>query len=516
MKSTWRYRDIIDLEYFLQQDNGRNSPAELSAIRQRDRQIHQDRIKPKSQPENLDRRFLLKEWLDGRREDERSGDGGFLPGQLTEEVYLRLCILFLALGALTGFGAGFSFFTYTGTAPLNVFHYLTVFVALQLFTLLVLACALLVRASTSLPAPSLLSSLVAGLLIRVFQASAKRLLAGMSAEKRNAFHATLGLIKGKRYYSALFSWPVFFIIQLFAVGFNIGLLSITLYKVAVTDIAFGWQSTIRFSPDAIFQFVHVVALPWSWCMSHSLAHPSLQEIEGSRIILKDGIAHLATGDLISWWPFLCFALLAYGLLPRMALLLLAAFSKKRCLEKLQFDQAVFNRILVRMQTPLVSTQAQTEGQKEQATASPRITEEHIPVDPEGMRILIPDDIFDRCSDTELVHILGGNENLLAKKIRIAEDYESDRKVLAALAASDTDNQGILILMEAWMPPITDFMVFLQDLRKVLPRTASIRIRLVGRPDPETIFTPADPGDMKIWQQRLDSLGDPYLSTDNLL
>jgi hypothetical protein len=516
MKSTWRYRDIIDLEYFLQQDKERISPAELLAVRQRDRQIYQERIKPKSVSENPDRRFLLGQWLEARREDERSGGKSLLPGQLTEEVYVRLCVLFPAVGVLAGFGAGFSFFTYTGTAPLNVFHYLALFVALQLFILLVLACALLVRASKSLPAPSLLSSLAAGLFIRLFQAAAEKLLAGMPAEKRNAFHATVGLIKGKGYYSPLFYWPVFFIIQLFAVGFNIGLLSITLYKVAVTDIAFGWQSTIRFSPDAIFQFVHVVALPWSWCMSSALAHPSLREIEGSRIILKDGIAHLATGDLISWWPFLCFALLAYGLLPRIALLLPAVFGKRRCLEKLQFDQAVFDRIIARMQTPLVSTQAEAEGQKEQDTTPPHSVEEHIPVDPAGVQLLIPDDIFDRCPDTELIRILGGNENLLVKKIKIAEDYESDRKVLVDLAASGTDSRAILILMEAWMPPITDFMVFLQDLRKALPRTASIRIRLVGRPRPETIFTPADPGDMKIWQQKLDSLGDPYLSTDNLL
>jgi hypothetical protein len=517
MKYTWRYRDIIDLEYFLHQDKERISSEELPAIQQRDRQIYLDRIRQKScDQENPDRRFLLRQWLENRREDEQSGGSNILPGQLTEEVYARLCILFPVLGILVGFGTGFSFFTYTGTAPLNVFHYLAVFVLLQLCILFILACALMVRASKSFPAPSLLSSLVTDFLLKTFQAAANRLLAQIPAEKRNSFQATLGIIKGKNYYAPLFYWPVFFVIQLFAAGFNIGLLSITLYKVTVTDIAFGWQSTIRFSSEAIFQFVQVLALPWSWCMSTALAHPSLQEIEGSRIILKDGIAHLATGNLISWWPFLCFALLTYGLLPRIILLLVALNRKKRSLGKLQFDQAVFNRLIVRMQTPLVSTQAEAEGEKEHDSTQPHIVEEHVFVDPAGVQVLVPADIYDRCPDTELIRILGGRESLLFKKLKIAEDYESDRKILDDLAASNTNNQAILILMEAWMPPITDFMVFLKDLRKALPQTASIQVGLLGKPGPETIFTPAEPGDMKVWRQKLDSLGDPYLSMENLI
>ena len=119
-------------------------------------------------------------------------------------------------------------------------------------------------------------------------------LAGMSADKKNSFQSALGTLKGKRHYASLFFWPVFLLTQLFAMGFNTGLLAITLFKVASTDIAFGWQSTIQFSAEAIFHFVRVLALPWSWCVSSALAYPSLPEIEGSRIILKDGISYLVS------------------------------------------------------------------------------------------------------------------------------------------------------------------------------------------------------------------------------
>jgi hypothetical protein len=516
MKSIWRYRDIIDLEYFLSLDNGA-SPEKLPDLHKRDRRIFQGRFNEKSGEQNkTSRRFLLRQWLEGRREEERSGGNTLLPGQLAEEVFSRVCFLFFALGILTGLGSGYSFFTYTGTAPLNVFHYLAIFVFLQLILLLILGCVFIVRTGKFFPTPSLLSSLVADLLIKIFQRSANRLLSQLSADKRNGFSAALGVIKTKSSYSPLLYWPVFMIMQFSAIGFNVGLLSTTLYKVAVTDIAFGWQSTIRFSSEAIYQLVRFLALPWSWLLGSHLAHPSLLEIEGSRIILKDGIAHLATGDLISWWPFLCFALLTYGLLPRLFLLLVAANSKKRILRKLHFGQAIFSRILLRMQTPLVLTQAKAEGQKEFEATSSESSEERISVISSMIHVLIPADIFDRCPDAELYRILAPKKNLLINKTKTGDDYASDRKILADLAAHAPGGSGVLILVEAWMPPITDFVVFLKDLRKALPQTAPIRVGLLGRANTETIFTPAKPGDMKIWKQKFDSLGDPYLSLENLI
>jgi len=62
-------------------------------------------------------------------------------------------------------------------------------------------------------------------------------------------------------------------------------------------------------------------------------------------------------------PFLCFALLTYGLLPRIMLLFLAAYRQISGLARLQLDQAVFDRLLARMKTPLVTTQAEPEGRK---------------------------------------------------------------------------------------------------------------------------------------------------------
>ena len=75
-------------------------------------------------------------------------------------------------------------------------------------------------------------------------------------------------------------------------------------QVVTADIAFGWQSTIQFSSDAVYTFVKIFSLPWSWIEPLSIVNPTYAQIQGSRMVLKDGIYHLATPDLVSWWPFL--------------------------------------------------------------------------------------------------------------------------------------------------------------------------------------------------------------------
>ena len=227
--------------------------------------------------------------------------------------------------------------------------------------------------------------------------------------------------------------------------------------------------------------------------------------------------YLTTLNLISWWPFLCFALLSYGLLPRIVLLLLAVYRQRKALTELRLDQAVFDRLLVRMQTPLVSSQAAPETQQ-----GPDLTElnpgvedtDHPPRT--GALLFVPDDIFDRCPEAELNRVLTESGNFLVKKIRFAEDYAADQDILKGLAASEgIKGHAILILMEAWMPPITDFISFLHNLRQVSPRTTLIRIGLIGRPAGGTIFTPVEPGNLKIWQQKMASLGDPYLAVETI-
>ena len=161
----------------------------------------------------------------------------------------------------------------------------------------------------------------------------------------------------QRKYGLLLFWPLFSLSQRTLVGFNAGLLGASLFRVTTSDLAFGWQSTIQFSSAALHKMVKILALPWSWLFPEDLAYPSLAAIEGSRIILKDGIYHLATENLVSWWPFLLLCLLVYGLLFRVLLTVFASWCQHRALRNIKLDNSDGLSVIRRMKTPLVSTQA---------------------------------------------------------------------------------------------------------------------------------------------------------------
>ena len=65
--------------------------------------------------------------------------------------------------------------------------------------------------------------------------------------------SAMGLIREKTHaHGSLFLWPMLSLIQILALGFNVGVLAATLLKVMGADIAFGWQSTLQVSEQFVF------------------------------------------------------------------------------------------------------------------------------------------------------------------------------------------------------------------------------------------------------------------------
>ena len=87
--------------------------------------------------------------------------------------------------------------------------------------------------------------------------------------------------KGREYHG-LFFWSFFILTSLFAFSFSAGVLGGTFLKIVVSDMAFGWQSTLMTSSYNIHSIVSFIALPWSWFLPNSIVTPSLEQIEGSQ------------------------------------------------------------------------------------------------------------------------------------------------------------------------------------------------------------------------------------------
>ncbi len=527
-KSVWSIKDVIDLEYFFQRDEGAPDDSAQTSLKKRDRYIYLNKISPmEKEKQPLAPARMIRFWLEELRKMETSpaGPKPVLPGEAFDEVYRLLGYGFITAGILTGSGLAFSFLDYRGTEPLNISHYLAGFVLTQCLALVLLMGMTGIRKiKRSSFRSSVIYTLISGLMTTLITKIKHHAIQTVEGSKRGTLEAVTGLIRGKRrIYGSLFYWPVFMLAQIFGVGFNLGVLGATLLKVLGSDIAFGWQSTVQFSTQAVFRLVQAVALPWSWCVPADVAYPTRFQIEGSHMVLKEGIYHLATQDLVSWWPFLCLAVLTYGLLPRLILLVTGLMLKNRALSRIDFGHTACARLLHRLTTPLVSTEGEpvtAETFRRDGIQIPEVAtlNREDMLTQNRMIALVPDDIFEACHDNELERVvfktLGGS---IQQKLRFGEDAKRDQNVLKEVSRIRKEGapSGLLIVQEAWQPPIKENLLFIQDLRMALGKTSMIWVGLIGRPKPGSIFTQVKEEEWKAWRQKLKSLGDPYLGLERL-
>jgi hypothetical protein len=340
-------------------------------------------------------------------------------------------------------------------------------------------------------------------------------LPSASADDMNRF---MGLLKKQRVvHGAAFYWPLFSLSQRVMVCFNLGLLAATFFRILTSDIAFGWQSTIQFSTDFIAKTVKMLALPWSWIIPLQYSYPSATQIEGSRIILKDGIYHLQTQDLVSWWPFLVLCILFYGVIVRLFLVVIGNAGQWRALRDPKTGRPLLVQLVGRMTTPTISSQgAPTEpGNLTSSSAEEgQISGETIKSGPISttLLLLISEDIASNyASDVWNRHLTScGFTALDCKQYR--READADRSLFNSLENDPLpDEAGIMLIMESWMPPINETLEFIKELRSTVGEQIPLFVGLVGQgSDQNVIYQPA-PMERKIWHRKLDILADPYLS-----
>ena len=528
MKPKWQIRDLIDLEYFLQEDDDADDEVTV----RRDRDIYLKEILPlleKDGPvDETDRKSIIRLWIESRRRLMKTSPGRetILPGKLFADIFTLLLVFLLVAGLGTGIVLAFAFLQYRGTEPVNVFAYFGVFVLLQIILLCFLVSfSLLRRWVRSLRHISLIQSVLGLLLTRIFRKIAVHTTSKLSGENRNRLAAVIGIMKGqKQVYGHVFAWPIFMLAQIFGIGFNLGVLAGSILRITTQDLAFGWQSTIQFSSQAVYMFVKTTALPWSWLLSPAISHPTYAQIEGSRMVLKDGIYDLATQDLVSWWPFLLLAVLCYGFLPRIILFGVGIIARKRALGSVALNHAACNRLLRRLNTPVL----ETDGTMTANDGSGRPDDSHTDVvqpkivdkalQGHDAIVIVPDDIFGQFPNEALEGVLKERLGINCRhQIQTAGDVEEDKKALTDLAVSKIDNErySVVVLQEAWQPPIAETFFYLQKLRKLLGSNTQIYIFLIGKPIPEAFFANAEASDWHIWKQMVQKLGDPFLEINGL-
>ena len=540
MNSRWTLADLLDLEYLFQTDEALRQQEGEQALRKRDRIIYLAKIAPKiKNTPILNPQELVQRWLQVRQRN--SGGAGennrepLLPGAIWNEVSVVLLWLALFFGLGSGLGLASAFSVYSGRAPLNVSAFLGLFVALQLVILLAQPLFMLLR---RVRRSHLERSVLYTLLLRLMIAGADWIYArarrSLSANKRLSFAALLGQVRSRRELAPLLVWPVFFLLQLSAIGFNLGVLGLTLAKVVFSDMAFGWQSSLQLSAQQVADGVRLLALPWSWFLPEGMGYPSLAQVEGTQIILKDGIYHLATQDLVSWWPFLCTALVVYGLLPRLLLLMGGYIRYRHQLDALELRNPEIRWLLQRMTTP----QVETDGEHAAVRVRPQqpiyqidipqeTAQESVAVDmppattAEGMHslILVPEELLDGLDNAALMQAMqnlsGCREiQILQLPFSAAEEQALLVHIQKERAAALVDE--VFLVQEAWMPPLQETQQLLAQLRTAVGATTPLTILLIGRPKGSNRLTPALPEHADIWRKKMQALADPSLDTRTLM
>ncbi len=270
------------------------------------------------------------------------------------------------LGCVLGAGVASALLQYDGRHPVNVSWYLFVLVLLQILLAATTIAGWALRRSKPLRAAmedvSLLSHLIRPLFSRAAGWIQRQRLAHVSADARDRAKAKTGLLQSHyALYGPASYLPVLIAAQLFGIAFNLGAISTTVALEWFSDLAFGWGSALDVQPQTIHDLARFIALPWSWAFGEGLGYPTLEQIAGSRISLKDALSTLDAGDLRAWRWFLVLAVFTYGLLPRLVLLGLSVLTQKRTLAALPFTHQRTQALYARMVTPSLETAVTASG-----------------------------------------------------------------------------------------------------------------------------------------------------------
>ena len=521
-RGTWLLEDLIDFDFALESEA---KVGNLSGHEHRElflKYLSEKNLSLDHAPE-ISRSAAFQYWLEGQRKKPPLASA--LPGNIFARAirFPRISLFFFALAS--GCLLSATLLRYDGTQPTNVAGYLSILLGGQLLLLILATGSLILRRlgilswENGVIGPSIhfgLSQIVAWI--------QKKTLEHGAAETRLRLRAFMGSIGKKHFqYQSIILGTVASLIQAFGIWFNVAAIATTLLLVTVSDRAFGWQSTLDLSSDEVHNITSFIAMPWSFIAPTGA--PSLSEIEGSRIFLKDGIRTLTNDNLVSWWPFLVCALVAYGLIPRLCLWLFTSYFIKNQLKNVGFNSLNCDRLWESMVTRELRTKGDHVVKEENAPtplserddSPPPVTKKVVKQEQSAIVIVEPDlaKRIDRAKTDSAIH--GNISWTISKWIRLPDETQtwSDFWELIEPLRNEKHFERIVLVQEAFQPPIRESIEWLQQLRATQPSTGKMMIFLVGRPQDAGRRKEVCETNQRVWEQSINALNDANLGVSSL-
>ncbi len=502
--TNWSLEDVIDFEYAVRLES-RDSPERIA---QRDEAVL---ASIKSGQKN---RAILKAWLETIRADLFSPL--WQPGSAFRAASAVANRAIDAISLIAGATLAVSLLRYHGTEPVNVSAFIGIFIILQ-FALALSSVVLFLypfkagRELGGFLGIRLLKTLFVFLVSNIARYAGSKI----DAAHRNALEEATGDLRGIwSLYGPLFRWKSFTRIQEWALSFNCGALLAVLLTVLFSDRAFGWQTTLQLDPEWLHSAVRASAIPWSWLAGEGIGYPTLEEISGSRIVLKDGIRALSSENLVSWWPYLSLGIVFYGLFPRFAFNLWGRLKSNRSLKALSFSHAEANRIAERIRSSHVRFESNSSQSSNRADAPDFPETESDPNPNIGGRALclIASDQHTTLPDGLLQRELSKSLNTSAENLEFAFLDENDRAEPDQISLEPNQPaQMVSIVFDSWMPPIEETKRLIKSVRNRIGQDKNLILVLFGPPRTDGETQPPENQDVAIWSAFVRKLGDPYCS-----
>jgi len=402
------------------------------------------------------------------------------------------CVALTVLGVLLGFAVAGVALGYEGRYPVNLFALLGVLVGLPLLMLLITLLLLPGR----IPGLAAVQSVAAGM-------NPGRWVGAWLDRFLGAELFAPGLLHGGA--SAFSRWQLAVFSQWLALGFFAGALTVSLLLVTFTDLAFGWSTTLNPDPALVHAWVSALSAPWAGWLPQAVPDQAL--VEASRYVRLDQspMAQGRVQQLGNWWPFVLMTIVVYGVLPRLLLLLFAAWRLRRATTRLLLEDPEVTALLDRLEAPLVDLGGNDDeapgGHDRPGLSGPREA-----LAAEGLLLVI----WNRAAAPEAARAwLREALGVEAAAVVEAGILQDDAQQRGALAAGSREMQGsvrrLLVVTKGWEPPLLEFMDYLGLLREEFGTEPSITIvplDVQGRAVRES--------ERDVWAKALARVRDPRL------
>ena len=274
-------------------------------------------------------------------------------------------------------------------------------------------------------------------------------------------------------------WQLVNFSQWFAIAFFAGVLATLLVLVAVTDLAFGWSTTLDL--DAVWVADVLRALAWPWSGAVPSAVPDLTLVELSRYYRLEDQVGIDASRLGGWWPFVALCILVWGLLPRVVFACIAQWRQRAAERTYLREHPEVTALLHRLAQPAAGFAEETAVEAGEA---------------------VDEIAWNAAPQTAGACVVWDDAGDVAGAVRASSAMDTASRILAIAELPAGD---VRVLTKGYEPPMLAFHDFLTELRERIGREGAIVVIPLGLDG-----GPASPADLDIWRQSLSALRDMRL------